>query len=112
MYGALVRRARVRRGLTQRQLADLAGIDQPNLSAIETGRRMPSAETFHRLLFACGFELVAAAGDLELALPPPEDDTLPSGPAELHEPLDMSEESRARELVAVLQLAEVILRSR
>jgi uncharacterized protein len=50
--GVRVRRARERAGLSQRELARRAGIHQPNVSAIERGRVVPSEETLRRLLDA------------------------------------------------------------
>ena len=81
MYGSFVRSLRVRCGLSQRELAAVAGISQPNLSAIERDRRLPSVATLHRLVAACGFEL-AAVGSETIALPWPRvgwfpDDDLP-----------------------------------
>lgn len=43
-YGRRVRIRRQAAGLSQRQLADLAGIKQPYVTAIEAGRRVPSGE--------------------------------------------------------------------
>ncbi len=70
-YGTAIRSARAQRGITQTQLAEISGIKQSNISAIERGRRHPSADTLHRLLFACGFELIATGGarTFHLALP-------------------------------------------
>lgn len=62
MYGAFVRQVREAQGLTQVQLAEVSGIQQSNISAIESGRRIPSADTLNRLVVACGFELSATAG--------------------------------------------------
>jgi len=44
-----VRRMRLRAGLSQRQLADLSGIAQPNISAYESGRLTPSPATLARI---------------------------------------------------------------
>lgn len=63
MYGSFVRRVREARGLSQAQLAAVTGIPQPNLSAIEHDRRLPSADTLNRIVVACGFELAAVAGE-------------------------------------------------
>ncbi len=49
---ALVRRAREDAGLSQRALAERAGLRQPNLAAIESGTREPSAELLRRILTA------------------------------------------------------------
>ncbi|MGW9630245.1 helix-turn-helix domain-containing protein [Agromyces sp. NPDC055520] len=48
----LVRRAREDAGISQRALAALAGVKQPNLAAIEAGTRKPSAELLARILGA------------------------------------------------------------
>ena len=41
-FGNRVRLARARRGLTQRQLAEMTGVHQPTIAAIESGKRYPS----------------------------------------------------------------------
>ncbi len=56
----LLRRARARAGLTQRQLAQRAGIAQPTIARIEAGAADPRVETLERLLMACGESLLAA----------------------------------------------------
>lgn len=71
MYGIFVRAVRESRSLSQRQLAGISGVRQSNISAIENSRRMPSADTLNRLLVACGYELVAAAGNRSIACPLP-----------------------------------------
>ncbi len=57
---AILRAARIRAGLTQRELARQAGIAQPAVSRIERGGVSPRAATLERLLRACGEELVGA----------------------------------------------------
>ena len=110
MYGSVVKRARLERGLTQLKLAEISGIEQSNISAIETGRRAPSTETLHRLLLSCGYVMVAAAGAREIVLPPPhEASTTNAEPAPMR---DISIATRARMLVAALDVAEAIVRSR
>ena len=71
MYGAFIKRARTSRGLTQVQLARITGIEQPNLSAYENDRQMPSADTLNRILVGCGYLLEATAGDRRLICPLP-----------------------------------------
>lgn len=44
-----VRQLRLRAGLSQRQLAELTGIAQPNISAYESGRLTPSPATLNRV---------------------------------------------------------------
>lgn len=53
----LVREARRRAGLTQRQLAELAGTTQSAIARLETGRTSPSFETVLALVRHCGFDL-------------------------------------------------------
>ncbi|MDQ6927089.1 MAG: helix-turn-helix domain-containing protein [Actinomycetota bacterium] len=71
MYGTFVRAVREARSLTQKQLAETSGVRQENISAIESGRRVPSADTLNRLLVACGFELTATAGARAIYCPLP-----------------------------------------
>ncbi|MBA2437495.1 MAG: helix-turn-helix transcriptional regulator [Acidimicrobiia bacterium] len=83
MDGSFVRRVRESRDLSQHDLAEISGISQPNISAIENGRRSPSADTLNRLLVACGYELAAVAGECIIHCPLPHagwfpDDDLPS----------------------------------
>ena len=47
--GETLRRRRREAGLTQRQLAERAGVPQPNIAAYERGRRIPAPETLERL---------------------------------------------------------------
>lgn len=55
--GALIRDARRRAGLTQRQLARRAGTSHSTLAAYETGAKSPNVTTLDRLVRAAGFEL-------------------------------------------------------
>ena len=57
----LIRDARRAAGITQRELAELAGTAQPAVAAYESGARTPSLATLERLLGACehDVELVA-----------------------------------------------------
>jgi transcriptional regulator with XRE-family HTH domain len=64
--GSLVRLARLKAGLTQRQLADRLGVTQPVVAADESGRRQPTVPTLMRIVSAAGF-------DLRLRLDPHED---------------------------------------
>ena len=81
---AALRSARARAGLSLRELARRAGTSHPTLAAYEAGRKVPSVETFDRILRAAGY---AATVELTPAV---------GGP-------DPSE--RGRELVEVLELA-------
>lgn len=57
MAGRMVREARRRANLTQRQLAAKAGIPQETIARIERGRTDPRTTTVDRLLEACGYGL-------------------------------------------------------
>ncbi len=87
----LLRSARVRRGLSQAQVARRAGTSQPVISAYERGHRDPTTETLRRLVAATGERL-----DLGLA---PESSAVPP-------PVDLAE--HASRLVDVLLLADAI----
>lgn len=64
--GSLILSARLKAGLTQRQLADRLGVTQPVVAAYESGRRQPTVQTLMRILSGAGF-------DLRLRLAPHED---------------------------------------
>jgi transcriptional regulator with XRE-family HTH domain len=117
MYGDFVRRMREERGLSQRELAMISGISQPNISAIERNRRVPTADSLNRLVVACGFELAAVAGERVVHVPLPRagwfpDEDLP--PRDAADPPDeatttgpgTSLEDRLRVIDAVLSLAD------
>ncbi len=53
----MIRHARLRAGLTQQDLATRAGISQPALARIESGRVVPRIDTIERLLRECGMSL-------------------------------------------------------
>ena len=55
-----LRRVRAQAGLSQRALAERAGVAQPAIARIESGRVDPGVETLSHLLESCGFELGAA----------------------------------------------------
>lgn len=58
MYGGhLVREARKRAGLSQRELAERAGTTQSAIARLETGRSSPSFELVRKLIRCCGFQL-------------------------------------------------------
>ncbi len=59
-----IRFCRLRVGLTQQELASRAGISQPALARIETGRVRPRLDTAARLLRECGmrFEVTLRGG--------------------------------------------------
>jgi transcriptional regulator with XRE-family HTH domain len=55
--GSLILAARLKSGLTQRELADRLGVSQPTVAAYESGRRQPTVPTLMRWLDAAGFDL-------------------------------------------------------
>ena len=57
--GALVRKARARAGLSQRELAARAQTAQSVIARIELGHTSPTWETLSRLLRAAGFDVSA-----------------------------------------------------
>jgi len=63
--GTILRVARQRAGLSQRELARRAGTAQSVVARIETGHTSPSFQTLQRLLAAAGMSLRA-----ELEAPP------------------------------------------
>lgn len=88
--GELLRRVRLEKGLTQRELADRAGTSQPVVSAYEHDRRDPTFCTLHRLLAAAGAQL-----QLETRPQP----ALPRA---------VDEQEHARRLLDVLSLVDAI----
>jgi transcriptional regulator with XRE-family HTH domain len=57
LAGNLLRVARMRRGVSQRQLADAAGVPQSTVARIETHRQQPTLPLLARLLAAADLEL-------------------------------------------------------
>lgn len=82
---ALIREARHRSGLTQRQLARRAETSHSTLAAYETGSKSPNLTTLVRIVEAAGFEV--------------RPDLQPLGPF-------VDRRARGDALEAVLQLAE------
>ena len=62
--GALVREERLRRQLTQQDLADRSGTGQKTISRIETGNEGASLETVFRLLAVLGLEIRFSPRDM------------------------------------------------
>lgn len=60
MGNDLVREARKRAGLTQRELGERAGTTQSAIARLENGRTTPSFDTVTRLVRACGLDLNVA----------------------------------------------------
>lgn len=66
MYGGqLVREARRRADLTQRELAGRVGTTQSAIARIEGGATQPSYDRVRQLVEACGFELVPRIAPLD-----------------------------------------------
>lgn len=57
MSADLLREARLRSGLTQRELGERVGRPQSQVARWESGRVEPSLETLRELIRACGLEL-------------------------------------------------------
>lgn len=60
MGSDLIREARRRAGMTQRELAELAGTTQSAIARLESGRTSPSFDTVRRMMRLCGFNLLVA----------------------------------------------------
>lgn len=56
-------KARHKRGLTQKQLAEASGMTQSNISYIENGLANVTIDTLHQLSSALNFELVIKIKD-------------------------------------------------
>jgi transcriptional regulator with XRE-family HTH domain len=56
-YGRALRTARVARGLTQKELAQLAKVDPSYVSLVEAGNRTPSATNLEKFAEALGIPL-------------------------------------------------------
>lgn len=115
MYGDFVRAVREARGLTQRDVAEVSGVAQANISAIENGRRIPSADTLNRLIVSCGFVLSASAGDRAVYCDIPDDlwsRRLPGDPPDEGPALaaGASPTQRAEVLAAVLDAVDATRR--
>jgi transcriptional regulator with XRE-family HTH domain len=101
----LVREARARAGLSQRELAVRAGTTQSVVGRIETGIGSPRVETVERLLEAAGFR-----ARIELEPIAPDDPVVAAYKADidrtlLRENLRSTPEERVRALQALHDLA-------
>ena len=91
--GQLLREARRRAGLTQRQLATRAGVTQPTIARIERGQVEASLERVLELVRAAGF-------DLEVRVVPLDEDAF----ALAEQNLARSPDERLDGLLAALEL--------
>jgi transcriptional regulator with XRE-family HTH domain len=55
--GQILRESRLRAGLSQRRLAELAGVTQPTIARMERGSIRPTFERLLELVRACGLDL-------------------------------------------------------
>jgi transcriptional regulator with XRE-family HTH domain len=92
----VVRKLRLSAGLSQRDLARLAGTSQPAIARYESGAAAPSWETLQRLAAACGRRL---AINVEIE-PDPHDIELAEGM------LDLTPSERLRALGRYARLAQ------
>lgn len=58
----LLRSSRLTRGITQGDLAARAKTSQPDISSIESGKRVPTVDTLERLLRQTGHRIIAIPG--------------------------------------------------
>jgi transcriptional regulator with XRE-family HTH domain len=65
----IVRQARRRADLSQRELAKFAKVSPALIGAVETGLRTPSLDTLRRILNAANFQLVVVDADGRLIVP-------------------------------------------
>ena len=56
-FGTEVRRLRIKKDLSQEQLAEKADLDLTSISEIESGLRNPSLRTMHKISRALGYQL-------------------------------------------------------
>lgn len=63
--GSLVWQARTDAALTQRELADRAGVPQSTIAAIEAGRRQPSIPLLSLILEGAGKDIRFVLADLD-----------------------------------------------
>ena len=62
--GDVVMAARARKGITQKELSDITGIDQSDISKIERGVSNPSVSTLSRIADALDLKLVIMMEDI------------------------------------------------
>ena len=56
-FGELIRTQRLEKGLSIRTLAELTGLSSGAISRWESGKRIPSIESFNKVMAALGAEL-------------------------------------------------------
>ena len=60
-FGELIKSQRVLRDYSIRELADLTGFSSAAISRWESGKRVPSVESFNKIMTALGAELTVVA---------------------------------------------------
>lgn len=103
---SLIRQARTRASLSQRELAARAGTVQSVVARIERGQTNPTVDTLERLLRATGFDL-----DVELVPRPAPDPLIEAFKRDidrtlLRRNLDKTPDERLRSLQALSRLAD------
>lgn len=68
-FGSLVRDARVRLALRQRQVCESAGLDEPRLSRLEHGKAIPTSRELAALVRVLGLDAAAALAAVEAQAP-------------------------------------------
>jgi len=105
--GNLLRMARAKRGWTQRQLAEAAGVPQSTVGRIESGAMQPTLPLLDRIVVAADF-------DLRTRLEPYDDhdDILDATRASLTTREKAAHDKALRERVALLETVPVPVRAR
>lgn len=57
-FGEMIKTQRLEKGLSLRKVSDLTGISAAALSRWESGKRVPSIESFNKVMTALGAELL------------------------------------------------------
>ena len=57
-FGEMIKAQRLEKGLSIRKVSDLTGISAAALSRWESGKRVPSIESFNKVMTALGAELL------------------------------------------------------
>lgn len=57
-FGEMIKTQRLEKGLSIRKVSDLTGISAAALSRWESGKRVPSIESFNKVMKALGAELL------------------------------------------------------
>jgi XRE family transcriptional regulator, regulator of sulfur utilization len=68
IFGAVVRRHREQRGLSQERLAELADLHRNHVGLIERAERSPSIEIAHRIAAGLGITLSGLVAEVEREL--------------------------------------------